>query len=67
MIYVDDIDLFLRSIGRRVKFCPRAGVMIEKSQEEKLADADKNEDEITMEELIKVADTCIGILESEAD
>ena len=57
--YVDDIDLFVWSIGRGVKFCPRDGCMVEKSPEEILADEDKNEDEITMEELRKIADTCI--------
>ena len=45
-----------------MKFCPEAGVMAEKSQEEMLADADKKEDKIPMEKLRKVADTCKRML-----
>ena len=40
--YIDDIDLFVRSIGRSLKFCPRTGTMTEKSPEEILADREKN-------------------------
>ena len=65
--YVDDIDLMMRSIGRRVKFCPLAGAMVEKTYDEMKADETKQEDEITMEELRKVADTCIDMLKTEAD
>ena len=56
--YVDDIQTMTRSIGRRTRFCPMTGTMVEKTEEEIVADLEKNEDEITMEELRKVADTC---------
>ena len=65
--YVDNIDLINRSIERMVKVCQVAGHMVKKSDDEMIADESKNEDEITMQELIKVADTCIVMLSTEAD
>ena len=50
--YVDDQDVIVRSIGRRVKFCPEAGVMISKSQQEIESEKDKNKDELFMAELL---------------
>ena len=65
--YVDDIDLMMRSIGRRVKFCPLAGAMVEKTYDEMKADETKQKYETTMEELRKVADTCNDMLKTESD
>ena len=65
--YIDDIDLILRSIGRDVKFCPLAGNFLKKSEDEIKADEHKNEDEITMTEARKIADTCMEMLETESD
>ena len=53
-IYAGDIDLFTRSIGRKLKFCPVDGVMITKSEEEMEAELDKSDDELRMNELTKI-------------
>ena len=65
--YVDDIDLFLRTIGILFRFCPLAGEMLGKTEGEMLDDKDKNEDEITMEELRKVANSYMEMLNTEAE
>ena len=65
--YADDIDLFLRSIGRKTKFCPVDGKMVEKTEEEIEADMDKHDDEVTMIELKKIADTIQANITTEAD
>ena len=65
--YVDDNNIFARSIGRELKFCPMAGCLVEKSEDEVKECENRTEDEITMEELRKVADECIGMLTTEAD
>ena len=65
--YVDDNNIFVRSIGRRVKFCPMAGKLVEKTEDEEKECEGMGEDEITMEELRKIADTCVDMLKTEAD
>ena len=65
--YADDIDLAHRSIGRRTKFCPLAGNMVAKTEEEIESEAGKEEDEITMVELKKVADSLMDNIETEYD
>ena len=47
---MDEIDIFLRIICRRIKFCPLAGEMVEKTEDDILDDKDKNEDELTRDE-----------------
>ena len=64
---MDDQDVIVRSIGRRVKFCPEAGVMISKSQQEIESEKDKNKDELFMAELSKIANSIIPMLTTEAD
>ena len=59
--------MFGWSIGRRTKFCPKAGVMVDKSEEQKKAAKDKREDEIFMVELRKIADNIIPMLKTEED
>ena len=44
-----------------------AGCLVKKSEDEVKECENMKEDEITMEELRKVADTCIGMLTTEAD
>ena len=65
--YADDINLALRSIGRKTKFCPEAGRMIDKSEAEMEAELHKNEDEITITEIRKIADTIQDNIRTEAD
>ena len=65
--YVDDQDLVGWSIGRRTKFCPEAGVMVDKSEEEIEAEKDKKEDKIFMAELRKIADSIITMLNAEEE
>ena len=65
--YVDDNNIFVRSIGRRVKFCPMAGKLVEKTEDEEKECEGMGEDEITMEELRRIADTCVDMLKTEAD
>ena len=54
-----------RSIGRRTKFCPLAGSMVNKTDEEIVSEVDKEEYELTMPELIKVADNLMPHIETE--
>ena len=56
-----------RSIGRITKFCPVAGVMINKTQEEIEAEGDKNKDQLFMAELSKIANSIIPMLQTEED
>ena len=65
--YADDTNVAQRSIGRRHKFCPLAGRMIAKSPEQIRAEADVDEDELTMRELKNIADSLIDYLETEYD
>ena len=65
--YADDIDLAHRTIGRRTKFCPMAGNMVAKTEEEVAAEVDKEEDELAMMELKKVADSLMENIETEYD
>ena len=65
--YADNIDLFLRSIGRRVEFCPEAGKMGDKTRGEIEADIGKHDNEVTMNELKKIADTIQANITTEAD
>ena len=53
--YADDVDLVVRSVGREVKFCPVAGNMQEKTAPEIRNEEMKNEDEITMIEMKRIA------------
>ena len=65
---VDDQDVMGWSIGRSLKFCQEAGVMINKSQQEiESEEKDKNEDKIFMAEQIKIANSIIPMLKTEAD
>ena len=65
--YVDDNNVFTRSIGRKMKFCPLAGSLVEKTENEENESEGMREDEITMNELRKIADTCVGMLKTEED
>ena len=65
--YADDIDLVVRSIGRKRKFCPEAGNFVEKTSLEVHEESSKCEDEITMNELKKIADNIIKHVETEHD
>ena len=65
--YADDIDLANRSIGRRIKFCPLDGCMVSKTSEEIEADNGKEEDELTMIELKKIADNIMDNIVTEHD
>ena len=65
--YVDDNNIFVRSIGKKVKFCPLAGRLVEKTEDEEKECEEMMEDETTMEELRRIADTCMGMLKTEAD
>ena len=44
--YADDIDLALRSIGRRVKYCLVDGCMVDKTEAE--MDSEVDMEEVTM-------------------
>ena len=50
--YADDIDVANRSIGRMIKFCPLAGRMVPKTETEIENDAEKEEDELTINQSI---------------
>ena len=65
--YADDIDLVLRTIGRKRKFCPEAGSVIEKTANEIHEESSMEEDEITMKEMQKIADNIIKHVETEYD
>ena len=65
--YLDDNNIFVRSIGRKVKFCPLTGRLAQKTEDEVKESDEMREDKVTMEELRKIADTCLGMLKSEAD
>ena len=65
--YADDIDLVVRSVGRRLKFCPEAGTMIEKTANEILEEDNVEEDEITMKVMKTIADTIMKHIETEYD
>ena len=65
--YVDDNNICVWSIGKKVKFCPPAGRLVEKTEDAKKECEEMMEDEITMEELRKIADTCMGMLKTEED
>ena len=63
--YADDVDLIVRSVGRKHKFCPEAGSMIEKTALEIHDEEDVEEDEVTMKEMKRIADTIIEHIETE--
>ena len=65
--YADDIDVVVRSVGRTKRFCPLAGSFVEKTEEEMVAQAEKEEDEITMLEMKNMADTIMQNIETEFD
>ena len=65
--YADDIDLVLRSVGRKRKFCPEAGSLVEKTAIEIQDESGQGEDEITMKEMQRIADTIIKHIETEYD
>ena len=65
--YADDIDLAQRSIGRKLKFCPLDGCMVEKTADEIESELHMEEDELTMIELKKVADSLMENIETEYD
>ena len=65
--YADDVDLVVRSVGREVKFCPQAGNMQVKTDLEIKSEEMKNEDEITMFEMKRIADTLMVNIETEYD
>ena len=65
--YADDVDLVTRSVGRRRKFCPQAGSMVEKTANEIQEEWSEGEDEITMKEMKNIADTIIKHIETEYD
>ena len=65
--YADDIDLAHRTMGVRTKFCPMAGKLVPKTEEEIESEAEKEEDELTMIELKKVADSLMPNIETEYD
>ena len=65
--YADDKNVAQRSIGKRHKFCPLTGSMIEKPTEQIVAEADIEEDELTLRELKNVADSHIDFLETFKD
>ena len=50
--YADDIESALRSIGRRMMFCPLDGCMVNKPEDQVEREADLEEDELTLRELI---------------
>ena len=54
--YADDVDLIVRTVGKKLKFCPEAGSMIEKTALEIHDDEDVEEDEITMKEMKRIAE-----------
>ena len=51
--YADDVDLVVRTVGRKIKFCPEAGKMKEKTALEIQDEEGEEEDEITMKEMKK--------------
>ena len=65
--YADDIDMVIRSIGRFKRFCPMAGSFVNKTQEEIVAEAEMEEDEINMKEMKNLADTIMQNIETEFD
>ena len=65
--YADDIDLALRSIGRRTKFCLLSGRMVSKTEEEIETEVQTSEDELNMIELKKIADSLMKHIETEYD
>ena len=65
--YADDIDMVIRSIGRAKRFCPLAGSFVTKTQEEIVAEAEMEEDEINMKEMKNLADTIMQNIETEFD
>ena len=46
-----DIDSARMRIGRRTKFCPLTGSMVDKTEEEITSEVDKEEDDTTQETL----------------
>ena len=65
--YVDDNKLILRSIGRKVKFCPLAGKLVDKSDDEIKAKEKMKEDKIRLIEARKIIYTCLEKLKAESD
>ena len=65
--YADDVDLVVRTVGRKRKFCPEVGNMIEKTALEIHEEVGEEDDEITMKEMKKIADTIIKYIETEYD
>ena len=65
--YADDVDLVVRTVGRKIKFCPEAGKMKEKTALEIQDEEGEEEDEITMKEMKKIADTITKHIETEYD
>ena len=65
--YADDVDLVIRTVGRKAKFCPEAGSMVGKTANEIQEELCDDEDDITMKEMKKIADTIIKHIETEYD
>ena len=61
------IDLAQRLIGRLIKFWPLDGCMVSKDEEQINSEAEIEEDELTMRELKKVADSLMENIETEYD
>ena len=65
--YADDIESALRSIGRRMMFCPLDGCMVNKPEDQVEREADVEEDELTLRELERIADNLMQNIETEYD
>ena len=66
-LYADDINQAQRSIGRLIKFCPLDGCMLSKDEEQINSESEIEEDELTMRELKKVADSLMENIETKYD
>ena len=65
--YADDVDLIVRSVGRKIKFNPESGELEEKTPRDVHDEKDEHEDELTMREMKRIADTIMVNIETEYD